>query len=136
MTKQTKSPPRSEPVVGAAKRRRTPANLGRSAGAIKRTNAEFALAMHQMELLRDDAWCVVLKCMPRELGWMVEGSRSEYDSPYPDTFIGKGKWCAEASDVSHLVKGREKQRWRNACFGMGNSPMEAVQKLCDAVNRK
>lgn len=33
MTKQTKSPPRSEPVTGAAKRRRTPANLRRSAGA-------------------------------------------------------------------------------------------------------
>lgn len=52
--------------------------------------------LEQMEDLRHDGWCVVLKCMPSKFGWIIEGSRSEYDSPCPDRKIGAGKWCCEA----------------------------------------
>lgn len=83
----------------------------------------------RMEILRDDGWCVVLKCLPRELSFIIEGSRSEYDAPCPDRKFGKGMWCCELSDMTYLRKGKHK--FRGSPFGMGKTPSEAVGKAFD-----
>lgn len=82
-----------------------------------------------MEELQHSGWCVVIKCLPKELGWIIEGSRSEYDAPCPDTTIGKGKWVCEAQWL-----GGEPYRHRE--FAMAETPLEAVRKVYFQVWRE
>ena len=49
-----------------------------------------------MMMLRDEGWLVVLKVVPKEQGYLLGGSRSEYDGPERPLIVGKGKWLAEA----------------------------------------
>ena len=86
-------------------------------------------AFEQMEQLRAEGWCVVLKCLPKEIGWMIEGSRSEYDAPCPDRFVGKGKWCCE---VSWMGKGP----YRPMRDALADTPEVAVQKVFRQVNEE
>ncbi len=82
-----------------------------------------------MEEMRAMGWCVVLKCLPKELGWMIEGSRSEYDAPCPDRFVGKGKWLCE---VSWMGKGR----YRGGHDSFADTPEEAVRRVFEGVTRE
>ena len=84
---------------------------------------EFEAALYAMEQLRDDGWCVVLKCLPREMGWLVEGSRSEYDAPARDTRVGAGTWYCEIQDV------RRAELWRASRYAMHKDPLQAVMRV-------
>jgi hypothetical protein len=81
-----------------------------------------------MQALRADGWCMVLKCRPKEMGWIIEGSRSEYDAPSPDTTIGNGKWCCEAQFMGEPYKPNE--------WAMHEDPSEAVQRVWDAIHNR
>lgn len=85
-----------------------------------------------MESLAADGWCVVLKRLPKELSWTIEGSRSEYDSPCPDCKVGKGMWLAECQDMRHLRKGRS-FKFRNSRDALDKTPEGALIKLKAAV---
>jgi len=76
-----------------------------------------------MEELRNDGWCVVLKCLPKEIGWLIEGARSEYDAPCEDRHVGHGKWLCEASWV--IPNGK----WRHSQSAMDEDPLDAVKKV-------
>lgn len=80
-----------------------------------------------MEKLRKDGWCVVLKCLPRDLAWTIEGSRSEYDSPCPDRKVGRGKWVAELQNMNRHETG--KCRWRGSPFALADTAAEAIEKV-------
>ena len=82
-----------------------------------------------MEQLRADDWCVVLKCLPASMDWIIEGSRSEYDAPSPDTKLGKGKWCCELSCMR-----RDMRSYRPSAFAMHESPHEAVKLAARNAN--
>ena len=45
--------------------------------------------------LREEGWLVVMKWMPKEFYYIMQGSRSEYDHPHPDQKWGKGKVVVE-----------------------------------------
>lgn len=83
--------------------------------------------LNTMETLRDEGWIIVLKVMPREMAYLIEGSRSEYDAPCPDKHVGKGKWCVEASDGWYLT-GKEGHRMRSGGFVMGDTAIEAMRQ--------
>lgn len=88
-----------------------------------------AAVFERMEQLRAEGWCVVLKCLPKEIGWIIEGSRSEYDAPCPDRTVGKGKWCCE---VSWMGNGP----YRPMRDALADTPDEAVQKAFSQVSRQ
>lgn len=81
-----------------------------------------------MFVLREDGWCVVIKCLPRQLGWIIEGSRSEYDAPSEDTTIGRGKWCCEAQWMGQ-------EGYRPSAFAIGEEPWDAVQAVWDRIQQ-
>jgi len=49
-----------------------------------------------MKALRDAGWLVYLRVAPDMHGFIIPGSRSEYDAPCEDIEVGKGKWLCEA----------------------------------------
>lgn len=81
-----------------------------------------------MQALRDDGWCVVLKCLPKNLPWIIEGSRSEYDAPSRDRRIGVRKWCCEAQFLGKIYR---PTRW-----ALDEDPTGAVQKVWDQIHEK
>lgn len=89
-----------------------------------KTHRSFLL----MAALRDEGWCVVLKVLPRNLGWLIEGSRSEYDAPCPDRFVGHGKWLCEAQWMS------PGQDWRRPQDSLADTPEEAIQQVWEKVH--
>jgi hypothetical protein len=89
----------------------------------KHIDGAFILA--EMQELADDGWCVVLKRLPAELGWILQGSRSEYDAPCEDEVIGKGKWCCEATCMRHL----RDAPYRHSQMSIHESPVAAVNNV-------
>ena len=90
-----------------------------------------SLVVQTMTRLREQGWCIVLKALPPHLGWLIEGSRSEYDEPCPDRRMGAGKWVCEAqwSDYRNNNK-----LWLHDQIVMDDDPMVALQQvaeLCD-----
>lgn len=83
----------------------------------------------EMEKLAKAGWLVVLKRLPPGRGWIIEGSRSEYDAPCPDQTTGVGLWLCELSDM--ILTPRHK--YRNAVDGMGKTAGEAVFKAAEAA---
>lgn len=81
-----------------------------------------------MQALRKKGWCVVLKCLPKDVGWLLEGSRSEFDAPCPNKRVGKGKWYCEAQSIRRPL-------WRSQ-WAMDKDPAVAVQQVWDAIKRK
>ncbi len=73
-----------------------------------------------MEKLRAEGWCVVLKCLPLNLPWIIEGSRSEYDAPCDDKKVGRGKWCCE---LSWMGSGK----YRIPIDSLAETPKKAVE---------
>lgn len=80
-----------------------------------------------MEGLSDNGWCVVLKCLPKEVGWVVEGSRSEYDAPCADKSIGAGMWCLTIQDMRWGIVPNAPMRHNETV--LAESPSEAVTKM-------
>ena len=78
-------------------------------------------ATEQMKALRDRGWLVVLRAMPKECRYILEGSRSEYDAPCPDARIGKGLWCCEASWM--------REPWRPSECALAKTARHAVSKV-------
>ena len=76
-----------------------------------------------MQVLRDQGWCIVLKALPPHIGWLLEGSRSEYDGPSKDQRIGKGKWCCEAQWCG------DHKNYRASQFALADTPIGAVVKV-------
>lgn len=83
--------------------------------------------LNTMESLRDDGWIIVLKVLPREMAYVIEGSRSEFDHPHPDKHVGKGKWYVEASDGWYLA-GKDGHRMHGGGFVMADTPIEAIRQ--------
>lgn len=84
---------------------------------------KIATAIDLMAELRDAGWIVVLKCSPR--AWVIEGSRSEFDAPCPDSHIGKGKWCCEAQWMGAVYRLSE--------FALHEDPDEAVRLVAQKI---
>jgi hypothetical protein len=61
---------------------------------------------------------VVLKKLPPKIGWLIEGSRSEYD--LPDT------WACEATFIGQT------NRWMFEQHAFGKSPQEAVARVAES----
>lgn len=87
-----------------------------------------------MDTLAADGWCVVLKRLPKEMAWTIEGSRSEYDAPCADKKVGKGMWLAEAQDVSYMRKSA-KFAYRNSRDALGETPLIALAKLHEYLTK-
>ena len=104
----------------------------RQADAIEAAIADVE-AFAQMTALREDGWCVVIKCLPKELGWLLQGARSEYDAPCEDQFIDKGKWCCEAQDMRFDDGSR--RRYRNDEMSLAETPHEAIAKVSEAIRK-
>ena len=85
--------------------------------------AEDTLLM--MEELRAQGWCVSLKCMPAEVGWIIEGARSEYDAPAKDQPIF-AKWCCDAQWVG-------KGPYRPTAFATAEIPWRAVVTVREQI---
>ena len=88
--------------------------------------AEIEQTFSLMAMLRGNDWCVVLKCLPASMNWIIEGSRSEYDAPSPDIKLGEGKWCCELSCM-RMMKGDGLSGYRVPVCTMHESPYEAVR---------
>lgn len=82
-----------------------------------------------MESLRADGWCVVLKCLPYDKAFVIEGGRSEFDTPSEDVQIGQGKWCAEVQDMGTTGT------WRHSEWAIDQDALEAMSKLFHKVCR-
>ena len=87
-----------------------------------------ALVVPLMVQLRQRGWCIVLKALPPGIGWLLEGSRSEYDAPCPDQRIAQGMWCAEAQWIGNALE--RHFIMRQSTFG--ENPSEALQRLAEA----
>lgn len=92
--------------------------------AAEKRVAEIEQTFSLMAMLRGDDWCVVLKCLPASMNWIIEGSRSEYDAPSPD--IKLGEWCCELSCM-RMMKGDGLSGYRVPVCTMHESPYEAVR---------
>ena len=75
-----------------------------------------------MQALRDQGWCIVLKALPKQLGWRMDACQSEYDAPCPAKIVAKGKWCCQAEWFGDGP-------YRGRLFAFADSPAEAVQKV-------
>lgn len=87
-----------------------------------------------MEKLRNDGWCVVMKCLPRELDWIIQGTRSEYDagSGESDKAVGREMWCCHAED---MVWGQPGRHYRHSQLAFRPCPIEAIRAVCDAIEK-
>jgi len=74
--------------------------------------------LRTLEELSERGWCVVLKKLPPKIGWLIEGSRSEYD--LPDT------WACEATFIGQT------NRWMFEQHAFGKSPQEAVARVAES----
>lgn len=88
--------------------------------------AELEQTFSLMAMLRGDDWCVVLKCLPASMNWIIEGGRSEYDTQSPDIKLGEGKWCCELSCM-RMMKGDGMSGYRVPVWTLHESPYEAVR---------
>ncbi len=82
------------------------------------------LSPNTFDLMDDLAlggWCVVLKRLPPKLGWVIEGARSEYDSPSSDVTFGVGKWFADAQWMGEEFRHRE--------HAIADTPEKAIADL-------
>jgi hypothetical protein len=81
-----------------------------------------------MDVLAECGWCVVIKRLPPQIGWIIEGSRSEYDVPNPDRQVGHGKWCCEAQWLG--------EGFRHSEHAMADTPEDAIRKVFFECDKK
>jgi hypothetical protein len=104
-----------------------------SAVAVGSTRLLARRTITLMEAMRADGWCVVLKCLPPAMPWVIEGARSEYDAPSVSKAIGKGKWACETTDLRWSYQPGKPMR--RSEYGMGDEPWDAVQKVWEDIQR-
>lgn len=73
-----------------------------------------------MESLAERGWCVVLKKLPKKIGWLVDEHGSE--RVLPDT------WLAEAHQVTNL------DRFMYAQVAYAKAPGKATKRLLELCN--
>ncbi len=95
---------------------------------MKHTGYDGNFILANMELLARDGWCVVLKRLPPNLGWIIPDDPSEYGAPSVATEIGKGKWCCEAQYIRH-------DGYRPSQFAMHDKPASAVKSVVKACQK-
>lgn len=90
-------------------------------------NETEAGIVRTMEKLSERGWCVVLKKLPPNIGWLIEGSRSEYDAHCADKRVLPDTWACEAQCIGQT------NRWMFSQSAFSKSPQEAVaivDELC------
>jgi len=91
--------------------------------------AELRATWEALEALRADGWCVVVKALPNNLPFVIQGSRSEYDSPCPDRHVGHDKWCCDAQWMGDSP-------WQLGAFALKDTPGEAVVEVADIIRTR
>lgn len=86
-----------------------------------------------MEQLRQDGWCVVLKCLPPGFPWLAPGDPSEYGGGSSDTPVSEKPWCAECQD---MLPGKSMWDFRHSQFADGSTPQEAMTALVRKVKEE
>lgn len=88
----------------------------------------------QLERLRSQGWCVVVKALPDNEPFVIEGSRSEYDAPCPDRRLWHGKWVCE---VQWMRWGDTPEtRYRCGTCMAGDTPEQAVAEACRILQER
>ena len=78
----------------------------------------------QLEQLRSQGWCVVVKALPDRQPFIIEGGHSEYDATCEDTKLWRGKWVCE---VQWMRWGETPEtRYRAGTAMAGDTPEQAV----------
>ncbi len=88
------------------------------------------------ELLRADGWLVVIKVMPKESSYILQGSRSEYDAPCDDKLVAKGMCMCDLEDMRGK---RDFKMWRHSEMGIApDAPLALVRATLKTaiVNRE
>jgi hypothetical protein len=84
-----------------------------------------SVVLRTLEELSERGWCVVLKKLPPKIGWLIEGSRSEYDAPCPDKRVLPDTWACEATFIGQT------NRWMFEQCAFSKSPQEAVARVAE-----
>lgn len=84
-----------------------------------------SVVLRTLEELSERGWCVVLKKLPPKIGWLIEGSRSEYDAPFPDKRVLPDTWACEATFI------KQTNRWMFEQHAFSKSPQEAVARVAE-----
>ena len=83
--------------------------------------------IRQMDQLRRDGWCVVLKCLPDGFPWIDGGDPSEYGGSVEPSAVSRQTWCCEAQDVDWRKEGIRHLRASQCAFAA--TPGEAVASV-------
>jgi hypothetical protein len=65
-----------------------------------------ASALEVVEKIRQAGWLVIIKAIPPESAFIIEGSRSEYDAPSEDQEVGRGQVLVEGMNM------RDRMDWK------------------------
>ena len=82
------------------------------------SNSLDAVVLPLIEELAEEGWCVVLKKLPKYLGWYfgeISGGRQL-----------EGTWCCEASWAEH-----DKGPWKHTRFACKPTALEAVNAVAE-----
>jgi hypothetical protein len=74
-----------------------------------------------MSAARRLGWLVVLKTIPDHQGWIIQGSRSEYDTPCRDRIVLE-RWVCEMQWMGGGGK------WKPSIMGLGRTASVAVRR--------
>lgn len=91
-------------------------------------SGQAGAAMDVAAKLRESGWLVVIKWMPAEFYYIIQGSMSEY-APSPDEKGFKGKVIVDLSFMDRS----DKELWRR--YSLTNPPMSVSDELSLAVCR-
>ena len=94
-------------------------------------SSDMSAAWRVVEVLRNDKWFVTLKLAPPNTGFIIEGFRSEYDTPCQDREVCKGGICCELEDhttAGGIVNCRPRQSCiaRSAALAICRAALHAV----------
>jgi len=84
-----------------------------------------SVVLRTLDELSERGWCVVLKKLPPNIGWLIEGSRSEYDAPSHDKRVMPDTWACEATFIGQT------SRWMFAQHAFSKSPQKAVARVAE-----
>lgn len=84
-----------------------------------------------LERLRGEGWRVVVKALPDDLPFVIDGARSEYDAPSENQHVGRGKWCCDVSWMRW-----DNGRYRPGTATFGDTPYEAVSEAARVLQER
>ena len=94
---------------------------GRAVDECPNYSAFIADAWRVVEKMRLDDWLVIVKAMPERFGYLIEGSRSEYDAPCEDRYVLHGKYVCNLENMR-----RDFHHLRIVRPGIGSTAPEAI----------